>query len=170
MLLVVASFFRRHCFQDIGGYIPNNAGGIDWIAVTTARMKGWKTRSFREKFFFHYRSLGNCRTLSPRFHIFPTERRITTSVGIRSGRSSELLIAQQRNPIFWVVSPCSRLCLCFSAPYGQACFRRADAISSPGADEKVEKPYSSPCSHSRKSTALRSSRPDSRRYVSELKK
>jgi glycosyltransferase involved in cell wall biosynthesis len=50
--------FRRHCFQDIGGYIPNNAGGIDWIAVTTARMKGWKTRSFREKFFFHYRSLG----------------------------------------------------------------------------------------------------------------
>jgi glycosyltransferase involved in cell wall biosynthesis len=50
--------FRRRCFQDIGGYIPNKAGGIDWIAVTTARMKGWKTRSFREKFFFHYRSLG----------------------------------------------------------------------------------------------------------------
>lgn len=50
--------FRRRCFHDIGGYIPNQAGGIDWIAVTTARMKGWKTRSFREKFFFHYRSLG----------------------------------------------------------------------------------------------------------------
>jgi glycosyltransferase involved in cell wall biosynthesis len=50
--------FRRRCFEDIGGYIPNRAGGIDWIAVTTARMKGWKTRSFREKFFFHYRSLG----------------------------------------------------------------------------------------------------------------
>jgi glycosyltransferase involved in cell wall biosynthesis len=50
--------FRRRCFEDIGGYIPNKAGGIDWIAVTTARMKGWKTRSFREKFFFHYRSLG----------------------------------------------------------------------------------------------------------------
>jgi len=50
--------FRRRCFQEIGGYIPNKAGGIDWIAVTTARMKGWKTRSFREKFFFHYRSLG----------------------------------------------------------------------------------------------------------------
>ena len=37
---------------------PNKAGGIDWIAVTTARMKGWKTRSFREKSFFHYRHLG----------------------------------------------------------------------------------------------------------------
>jgi glycosyltransferase involved in cell wall biosynthesis len=50
--------FRRQCFEEIGGYIPNKAGGIDWIAVTTARMKGWTTRSFREKFFFHYRSLG----------------------------------------------------------------------------------------------------------------
>jgi glycosyltransferase involved in cell wall biosynthesis len=50
--------FRRRCFEHIGGYIPNKAGGIDWIAVTTARMKGWKTRSYREKSFFHYRSLG----------------------------------------------------------------------------------------------------------------
>jgi hypothetical protein len=50
--------FRRQCFQDVGGYIPNPAGGIDWIAVTTARMKGWKTRSFPEKRFHHYRALG----------------------------------------------------------------------------------------------------------------
>jgi len=50
--------FRRRCFEEIGGYIPNRAGGIDWIAVTTARMMGWTTRSFREKSFFHYRSLG----------------------------------------------------------------------------------------------------------------
>jgi poly-beta-1,6-N-acetyl-D-glucosamine synthase len=50
--------FRRKCFEEIGGYIPIRAGGIDWIAVTTARMRGWKTRSFREKFFFHHRSLG----------------------------------------------------------------------------------------------------------------
>jgi glycosyltransferase involved in cell wall biosynthesis len=50
--------FRRRCFEEIGGYVPNRAGGVDWIAVTTARMKGWKTRSFREKSFFHYRSLG----------------------------------------------------------------------------------------------------------------
>ncbi|MGC2546123.1 MAG: glycosyltransferase family 2 protein, partial [Silvibacterium sp.] len=50
--------FRRRCFEEIGGYIPNKAGGIDWIAVTTARMRGWRTRSYREKSFFHYRSLG----------------------------------------------------------------------------------------------------------------
>ncbi len=50
--------FRRRCFEDVGGYIPNPAGGVDWIAVTTARMKGWKTRSFPEKRFHHYRTLG----------------------------------------------------------------------------------------------------------------
>jgi len=50
--------FRRQCFEEIGGYCANKAGGIDWIAVTSARMKGWKTTSFREKSFFHYRHLG----------------------------------------------------------------------------------------------------------------
>ena len=50
--------FRRRCFEEIGGYVSNRAGGIDWIAVTTARMKGWKTRSFLEKRFHHYRALG----------------------------------------------------------------------------------------------------------------
>jgi glycosyltransferase involved in cell wall biosynthesis len=50
--------FRRRCFEDVGGYTPNPAGGIDWIAVTTARMKGWRTRSFPQKRFHHYRPLG----------------------------------------------------------------------------------------------------------------
>jgi glycosyltransferase involved in cell wall biosynthesis len=50
--------FRRECLADIGGYVANKAGGLDWMAVTTARFKGWKTRSFREKRFFHHRSLG----------------------------------------------------------------------------------------------------------------
>lgn len=50
--------FRRQCFQEIGGYIANPAGGIDWIAVTSARMKGWRTRSFAEKRFHHFRTLG----------------------------------------------------------------------------------------------------------------
>jgi glycosyltransferase involved in cell wall biosynthesis len=50
--------FRQKCFEEIGGYKPNKAGGIDWMAVTTARMIGWKTRSFREKCFFHHRSMG----------------------------------------------------------------------------------------------------------------
>lgn len=50
--------FRRECFDQIGGYRPNKAGGIDWMAVTSARMMGWKTRSFREKSFFHHRHMG----------------------------------------------------------------------------------------------------------------
>ncbi len=50
--------FRRQCFEEIGGYFANKAGGIDWIAVATARMMGWTTRSYREKSFFHYRHLG----------------------------------------------------------------------------------------------------------------
>jgi glycosyltransferase involved in cell wall biosynthesis len=50
--------FRRDCWEEIGGYIPHRAGGIDWMAVTTARMKGWRTESFREKSFFHHRRLG----------------------------------------------------------------------------------------------------------------
>ena len=50
--------FRRECFADIGGYTPNPAGGIDWIAVTTARMRGWKTRNFPERRFHHHRTMG----------------------------------------------------------------------------------------------------------------
>ncbi len=50
--------FRKACFEDVGGYIPVKAGGIDWIAVTTARMKEWKTQSFPERHFFHMRTLG----------------------------------------------------------------------------------------------------------------
>jgi glycosyltransferase involved in cell wall biosynthesis len=50
--------FRKRCWEEIGGYIPHRAGGIDWMAVITARMKGWKTESFRERWFFHYRRLG----------------------------------------------------------------------------------------------------------------
>jgi glycosyltransferase involved in cell wall biosynthesis len=54
----LCQLFRRECFEQIGGYAPNSAGGIDWIAVTTARMLGWKTRSYREKFSYHHRGLG----------------------------------------------------------------------------------------------------------------
>jgi biofilm PGA synthesis N-glycosyltransferase PgaC len=50
--------FRRKCFEEIGGYVPNRAGGVDWIAVMSARMKGWRVRSFAEKRFHHYRTLG----------------------------------------------------------------------------------------------------------------
>jgi glycosyltransferase involved in cell wall biosynthesis len=50
--------FRRSCFQEVGGYTPIKWGGIDWVAVRTARLKGWQTRSFGEKFFYHHRPMG----------------------------------------------------------------------------------------------------------------
>lgn len=50
--------FRRQCFQDIGGYLPVRSGGIDHIAVLTARMRGWKTRTFTERICLHHRKIG----------------------------------------------------------------------------------------------------------------
>jgi glycosyltransferase involved in cell wall biosynthesis len=50
--------FRSKCFEEIGGYVPNRAGGVDWIAVMTARMRGWKVKSFSEKRFHHHRTMG----------------------------------------------------------------------------------------------------------------
>lgn len=50
--------FRKACFEEIGGYIPIKGGGIDWTAVTTARMKGWKTRTFTESACTHHRRIG----------------------------------------------------------------------------------------------------------------
>jgi glycosyltransferase involved in cell wall biosynthesis len=50
--------FRNECYRDIGGYVANPSGGVDWIAVTTARMRGWKTRNYPERRFHHYRTMG----------------------------------------------------------------------------------------------------------------
>jgi biofilm PGA synthesis N-glycosyltransferase PgaC len=44
--------FRWQCFDDIGGYLANRAGGIDWTGVTTARMKGCKARLVSRKVVF----------------------------------------------------------------------------------------------------------------------
>lgn len=61
--------FRRACFEAIGGYIPVKGGAIDTIAVITARMKGWKTRTFLEKISQHHRKQGTaqCGPMQARF-------------------------------------------------------------------------------------------------------
>jgi len=53
--------FRRQCFEDIGGYVPVKEGGIDVIAVLTARMHGWQTRTFTEKDYVHHRKMGTAK-------------------------------------------------------------------------------------------------------------
>lgn len=61
--------FRRECFEAIGGYKPLKVGGIDHFAVITARMKGWKTRTFTDKVCLHHRQMGTARrgALAARF-------------------------------------------------------------------------------------------------------
>lgn len=47
--------FRKECFESIGGYKPLKVGGIDLVAVTTARMNNWETRTFTEKNSQHHK-------------------------------------------------------------------------------------------------------------------
>jgi biofilm PGA synthesis N-glycosyltransferase PgaC len=54
----MCQMFRRECFEAIGGYSAVRSGGIDLIAVLSARAKGWETRTFLEKSFLHHRSQG----------------------------------------------------------------------------------------------------------------
>ncbi|HEY1903588.1 MAG TPA: glycosyltransferase family 2 protein [Terracidiphilus sp.] len=50
--------FRRTCFDVIGGYLPLEGGCIDHVAVISARMQGWKTRTFTESVCTHHRPMG----------------------------------------------------------------------------------------------------------------
>ena len=50
--------FRRECFAAIGGYTPAKSG-IDVIAVLSARMRGWRTRTFTERTSEHHRPMGS---------------------------------------------------------------------------------------------------------------
>lgn len=50
--------FRRECYEAIGGYQPVKVGTIDCIAVISARMKGWKTRTFTDMVCMHHRKVG----------------------------------------------------------------------------------------------------------------
>lgn len=63
--------FRRECFEAIGGYMPLKGGSIDHIAVITARMKGWKTRTFTDKICRHHREIGTAQrsVLASRFKL-----------------------------------------------------------------------------------------------------
>jgi poly-beta-1,6-N-acetyl-D-glucosamine synthase len=63
--------FSRECYEEIGGYIPLKGGCIDHIAVVSARMKGWKTRTFTDRVCIHHRVMGTAQQgkLKARFRI-----------------------------------------------------------------------------------------------------
>jgi glycosyltransferase involved in cell wall biosynthesis len=50
----VCQLFRRECFEEVGGYTPLKGGGIDYVALIAARMKGWRTRAFPENVCIHH--------------------------------------------------------------------------------------------------------------------
>ena len=51
--------YRMSCFRDIGGLIP--LLGWDILDGAKARMKGWKTRSFRDIPIYHMRLMGSAK-------------------------------------------------------------------------------------------------------------
>ncbi len=48
-------FFRRICFEEIGGYTPLISGGIDTVAEVKVRMNGWEVKTIRELIVLHNR-------------------------------------------------------------------------------------------------------------------
>jgi glycosyltransferase involved in cell wall biosynthesis len=51
-------FFRRECYESIGGYIPLPYGGPDWCAEISARMKGWRVEAIPALQVNHHRTTG----------------------------------------------------------------------------------------------------------------
>lgn len=51
-------FFRRECFDEIGGYESLSGGFEDGLAEVVARLRGWGTRSYPEQVVVHYRNIG----------------------------------------------------------------------------------------------------------------
>ncbi len=50
--------FRKACFQQIGKFTPLKNGGEDVITEVTARMNGWKVKSFNHLMLEHHRVTG----------------------------------------------------------------------------------------------------------------
>jgi poly-beta-1,6-N-acetyl-D-glucosamine synthase len=92
--------FRRECFEAIGGYVPVKGGCIDHIAVVSARMKGWKTRTFTDKVCIHHRVMGTAQqgALKARFRTGAKDY----SVGNHPVWELSRTVYQMRNPPFVV--------------------------------------------------------------------
>ncbi|SFV16217.1 Glycosyl transferase family 2 [Methylobacterium sp. 174MFSha1.1] len=51
-------FFRRECFERIGGYLPIAGGMEDGVAEISARYHGWKTASLQHLPVYHHKPEG----------------------------------------------------------------------------------------------------------------
>jgi len=51
-------FFKRECFEEIGGILPLKYGGEDSAACFSARLKGWEVENFEDLVGYHHRLAG----------------------------------------------------------------------------------------------------------------
>jgi poly-beta-1,6-N-acetyl-D-glucosamine synthase len=51
-------FFKRECFEEVGGLQPLKYGGEDSAACFTARLKGWEVKNFEDLIGYHHRLAG----------------------------------------------------------------------------------------------------------------
>ena len=51
-------FFKRECFEEIGGLLPLKYGGEDSAACFSARLKGWEVKNFEDLIGYHHRLAG----------------------------------------------------------------------------------------------------------------
>jgi glycosyltransferase involved in cell wall biosynthesis len=81
--------FRRECFEEIGGYCPNKAGGIDWAGKPRPFAKsGFSTTVTWER-----------QSAASSLRCFRTGKKIITSAAIRSGSFSASPTAWPNGPI-----------------------------------------------------------------------
>jgi len=52
-------FFRKECFEQVGGYKSLLFGGIDIVAEVTAKMYGWKVQPYSDLTLYHHRRTGS---------------------------------------------------------------------------------------------------------------
>jgi glycosyltransferase involved in cell wall biosynthesis len=50
-----STMFRRVCFEQIGGYLPLQYGGSDWLAQLDAKILGWQILVRTDLHILHYR-------------------------------------------------------------------------------------------------------------------
>jgi biofilm PGA synthesis N-glycosyltransferase PgaC len=112
--------FRRTCFEEIGGYLPNKSGGIDSAAEICARARGWEARTFPEYKVMHH---GHMLTGASSIHKMMFQSGITKyKLGYHPlfHAMSSLRRATSR-PVFTGA-------LCFFAGYVSAAFRKEKKI------------------------------------------
>jgi biofilm PGA synthesis N-glycosyltransferase PgaC len=56
-------FFRRECYDSVGGYLALPHGGPDWHAEVCVQMKGWSVAAFPDLKVLHHRPTGTAGNL-----------------------------------------------------------------------------------------------------------